>query len=384
MGTLESPTTIAPLLLRNLLISVFIYADKSLLNLAEKHRVLQLIRYALVSSFFFFLRLFPSLFPSLNPNFVGNHASKIPQKDTYVPAAVCGGCDSGIARALSQLLSIVNELPVSSRKYEVVRGLAERIMEENERENVEALREVNRNVISAAFSRTLIQLEAAMVEQGPDGVSHDGLDSRPEPVQYQLNRVMKAFRSVGNGALARIGRGKRGVNRSRFSAEKLAAELLWLAQKMAACGFEEEAVKRWASASNMGWLALSAEPRLQGSLVKVTAFLFKQAKNLGVEEDEEGEKEQQKQTKMKLLMSWLPLLCRASTGTDIPVLSMSEKADLEKVLEEIIELLGQEEQEQVLSLWLHHFTSCSFSDWPNLHASYGRWCSASRKFLVLQ
>ncbi|GLT26060.1 hypothetical protein SLA2020_011470 [Shorea laevis] len=379
MGTLESPTTIAPLLLRNLLISVFICADKSLLNLAEKHRVLQLIRYALVSSFFFFLRLFPSLFPFLNTNYVDNHASKITQKE-----AVCGGCDSGIARALSQLLSIVNELPVSSRKYEVVRGLAERIIEENERENVEALREVNRNVISAAFSRTLIQLEAAMAEQGPDGVGHDGLDSRPEPVQYQLNRIMKAFRSVGNGALARIGRGKTGVNRSRFSAEKLAAELLWLAQKMAACGFVEEAVKRWAAASNMGWLAFSAEPRLQGSLVKVTAFLFKQAKNLGVEEDEEGEKEQQRQTKMKLLMSWLPLLCRASTGTDVPVLSMREKADLEKVLEEIIELLGQEEQEQVLSLWLHHFTCCSSSDWPNLHASYARWCSASRKFLVLQ
>lgn len=112
--------------------------------------------------------------------------------------------------------------------------------------------------------------------------------------------------------------------------------------------------------------------------------MFKEAKNLGVEEDDEGEKEQQRQTEMKLLMSWLPLLCRASTGTDVPVLSMKEKADLEKVLEEIIELLGQEEQEQVLSLWLHHFTSFSSSDWPNLHASYARWCSASRKFLVLQ
>lgn len=83
-------------------------------------------------------------------------------------------------------------------------------------------------------------------------------------------------------------------------------------------------------------------------------------------------------------MSWLPLLCRASNGTDAPVLSINERAELERVLEETTEMLEQEEeQEKVLSLWLHHYIYCPSSDWPNLHACYARWCSASRKLLLL-
>lgn len=106
---------------------------------------------------------------------------------------------------------------------------------------------------------------------------------------------------------------------------------------------------------------------------------------MGQYETEESKMEQNKLTKLKMLQSWLPLLCRASNGTDAPVLSISERSELEKVLEETIqELEGEEEQEKVLSLWLHHFTHCSSSDWPNLHACYARWCSASRKQLLLQ
>lgn len=380
---------VAPLLLRNLVISIFVYADKSLLNLSQKHKLLELIRYALISSFLFFLRLLPSLCPNWNLNYAENHAFEVKQskKDIYATSAVCGAGDSGIARALSQLLSAVNEIPANSRKYEVVRSLAERIIDENERENVQILHEVNRNVVSAAFSKTLSHLEATMAQLGQDGVGHDGSDSGPVPVpvHYWLNQVLSMVRSVGKGAWTCISRGRTGMNSTSFSAEKLAAELLWLAQKMEACGFVEEAVERWASASNTAWRALSAEPRLQGSLVKISAFLFKQAKNMGLDEVEEGKKEQQRQTKMKMLTTWLPLLCRASIGTDVPVLSISERSELEKVLEDMIAMLEQEDdQEQVLSLWLHHFTHCSSSDWPNLHASYARWCSASRRLLVLQ
>ena len=89
------------------------------------------------------------------------------------------------------------------------------------------------------------------------------------------------------------------------------------------------------------------------------------------------------QVKFRMLQSWLPLLCRASNGTDAPVLSVSERTELEKVLEYIIERLEPEEQEQVLSLWLHHFTHSPSSDWPNLHSCFARWCTASRKQLLL-
>ncbi|KAL4323481.1 hypothetical protein GQ457_11G002220 [Hibiscus cannabinus] len=79
---------------------------------------------------------------------------------------------------------------------------------------------------------------------------------------------VKEWKGSGNGN--GNGNGREDVNRSGNSAEKLAVELLWLAEKMVACGFGEEAVERWASASNLASLSLLAEPRLQGSLVKVS------------------------------------------------------------------------------------------------------------------
>ncbi|KAK3002140.1 hypothetical protein RJ639_022321 [Escallonia herrerae] len=393
-----SPTTVAPLLLRNLLTSLFIYADKSLENLGEKYKLLQLLRYLLVTAFLFFLRLLPGFFSSLNPSkeYYGN-PFKVPKAETPdVLALESAGGGSGIARALSQLLSIINDIPVTSRKYEVVRSLAERLIDENLQEGSETLREVNCTVLSAAFSRTLRQLEAkaAAVDQdlGLDEVVPDG--TRNGDIHYlrRLNRVLRAVRHYGDAAWTRFGKPREGLSKTGSSAEKMSAELLWLAQKMAACGCVGEAVCRWASASRLAWLALSAEPRLQGSLVKVSgsppfaAFLLRQAKDLEGENDQEGEEskiEQRRHAKLRMLTSWLPLLCRASNGTDSPVLSTSEKAGLERVLEEMIESLeDEEEQEKALSLWLHHFTHCPSSDWPNLYACYARWCTASRRLLL--
>lgn len=114
-----------------------------------------------------------------------------------------------------------------------------------------------------------------------------------------------------------------------------------------------------------------------------SAFLFKEAKDYGVDEIDESKMKQCMQVKLKMLQTWLPLLCKASNGADAPSLSINERAELERVLEGIIEELEQEKQEQVLSLWLHHFTHCSSSDWPNLHACYARWCCKSRKQLLL-
>uniref|UniRef100_A0A5B7AXP0 Uncharacterized protein n=1 Tax=Davidia involucrata TaxID=16924 RepID=A0A5B7AXP0_DAVIN len=270
----SSPTTIAPLLLRNLLTSIFIYADKSLLNLTEKYKLLQVLRSLLISAFLFFLRILPSFYPSAD-NY--NYSFKPPKTDNYVQTTTAGGGDSGIARALSQLLSIVNDIPVSSRKYEGVRSLAERLIDENLREDNETLREVNCTVLSAAFSRTLAQLEAAVMGGCGGGNNSIGevADGGPRNGDYyRLNRILRAVLYYGDAAWTRFGKSREELGRSGNSAEKLAAELLWLAQKLAACGSDEEAVCRWASASNLAWLALSAEPRLQGSLVKVSGMLF--------------------------------------------------------------------------------------------------------------
>ncbi|XP_042495097.1 ethylene-responsive transcription factor 15-like [Macadamia integrifolia] len=52
----------------------------------------------------------------------------------------------------------------SSHKYEVVRGLAEKLINENLHEGFETLREVNRAALSRVFSKTR-QLEATMSRQ---------------------------------------------------------------------------------------------------------------------------------------------------------------------------------------------------------------------------
>lgn len=269
------PSTISPLVLRSMASSVFIYAEKLFINLAEKFKPFEIIRYVLITSFLFFLRLPSFLFLSdLPPNSQSHVYTFNPPKSNDHYLIGSGVSDSGIARALSQVLSIINDIPVSSRKYAIVRSLAERLIEENRREDAEGLREVNRAVLSSAFSRTLSYLEAAMVELGQDRIGHDG--AGPAPVQYWVKRALRVVRSIGDGVWVWAMEGTRGlredVNRSGNSAEKLAAELLWLAQKLVACGFGEEAVERWASASNLASLSLLAEPRVQGSLLKVSSM----------------------------------------------------------------------------------------------------------------
>ncbi|KAL4352959.1 hypothetical protein GQ457_06G003420 [Hibiscus cannabinus] len=111
------------------------------------------------------------------------------------------------------------------------------------------------------------------------------------------------------------------------------------------------------------------------------SFLFRQTKGMGLQETEVGNKERLRQTKLEMLKSWLPLLCRASTGIGMPWLSTSESAELGKILEDAIDILQHDEQEQVVSLWLHHFTYSPSTDWPNLHGPYARWCATSRKLV---
>ncbi|XP_050364567.1 uncharacterized protein LOC126783189 [Argentina anserina] len=402
----ESSSSMTPLLFRNLITSLFILAETSISSLAQKHKALELIRYVFVSCFLFFLRLLLSLNPRSTKNSeslfstVYDYNEKPPNKVTgrknkYMPAANgrAGGDsdnekDTAIARALSQLLSIVNDIPVSSRKYQVVRSLAENLIHENQKEGVEALRQVNRRALTAAFSRTLNQLEAAAIleqQQHHSGGDIDGL------VCGHHHWAVRAVRLVADVVWSKEVTSSGG---SRSSEEKLAAELLWLAETMASCGFAQEAVWRWASASGLARLSITAEPRLQASLVKLSALLLKYAKDMGVDKGDDhehdykgsNEKRETKQVKMQMqmLVLWIPLLCIASNGTDVPVLSINERAELERVLEEIIEKqLAEEDQERVLTLWLHHFTCCSSSDWPNLHASYARWCKASRKQLLI-
>lgn len=379
---IEPPSATTPFLIHNFLLPLFIYTDKSLIILTHKFKLFKFIRYTLITAFLFLLKIIQtSLHPNHNNSFNSDsHFDELFKCNDAVNGGSGSTGDTCIARALTQLLAIITETPVSSRKYEIVRSYAEKLMDENLAEGYEPLRKVNATVLSRAFSRTLRQLEVAAVVAGDDD---DVMSSSGDVVKkgngyFGLNRVMKTVAWTG----FRFRKNRLGLG---GSAEKLSAELLWLAEKLTACGSADEAVTQWASASKLASVALSAQLRLQGSLVKLSAYLFKQVASMGDEDAEEGNTEEVRKLKMKMLMSWLPFLCRASIGTDAPILTFNAKIELENVLGELIgSLKHEEEQEKVLSLWLHHFTHCSSSDWPNLHVYYARWCTASRKLLILE
>ncbi|KAL7598376.1 hypothetical protein Lser_V15G24365 [Lactuca serriola] len=399
-----APTPLAPLLLRNILLPLFIYSDKTLINLSHKFKLFHIIRYTLITAFLFFLKVIPSFISSsLQHSQTHNHnhnsdsefdsdSSTYPWVPFLKGSGNCNdlaGADGSlvdetcIARALTQLLAILNEIPVSSRKYEIVRSYAEKLMDENLEEGYEPLRKVNAKVLSAAFSRALQQLQSAAVAAAKYDIEKNtttgGDVTKKGGGYFGLNRVIKTVGHYGDFAWTQFTKPK---TRLRVSAEKLSAELLWLAEKLVACGSADEAVQQWASASKLACVALSAPQRLQGSLVKLSVYLFKEAVSMGGQDDD---MEELRKVKTKLLMSWLPFLCRATIGVEAPVLTFNEKAELENMLGKLIESLKhEEEQEKVLSLWLHHYAHCPSSDWPNLYQYYDRWCTASRNLFILQ
>ena len=373
-GSTDGGTTPLPLppLLRTLISSLFNTAadENSFLSFSLNYKLFQTLRFIILTFYLFLLRFIPSFF------FIEKYQDsiKLNLKHRNNKFVHDSRNDTAIGRALSQLLSALNDIPVSSRKYEVVRSLAEKIIDDNHLDGVASLREVNRVALSGAFGRALKQLQEKVADREGEGeLEGDGGDY----YRMMRRRIRWVVRMVGwkvrggEGSLCGV------------PAEKLAAELVWMVRKMVDCGCSDEAIRRWAVASDLGFLSLSADPRLQASLVKLAAFLFKEAKEMGVDEIEESKMKQCMQVKLKMLQTWLPLLCRASNGADVPALSINERAELERVLEGIIEGLEQEKQEHVLSLWLHHFTHCSSSDWPNLHLCYARWCCKSRKQLLL-
>lgn len=221
--------------------SSFPYLSKPLQIVSVRYKLLQIIQTSVALSFFFLRILFSLL------------SSRTPQKTRIVADEhqISGSGDSGVARALSQMLSIVHEIPVSSRKYETLRSLAEKVMDENVKEESA---DVNRAVLSSAFEMALARLERLMWWRAEE----------PRDALWLVRPVGWVFRAVAG---SEVGSGS-------GSPEKIAAELLWMARKMVECGAGEEAVYVWGSASSLGSMAVAAEPALQGSLVKLSGICF--------------------------------------------------------------------------------------------------------------
>ncbi|KAI3933714.1 hypothetical protein MKW92_052580 [Papaver armeniacum] len=352
-------------------------SSKLLSTHTHKYKLLQILHQILCIALYwivFFLRLLPSLYP--NPKTPSRHFDAFSGKRErdFIQETTVNGDSTSVSRALTQILSIINEIPVSSRKYELLRSLAEKLIEDNLKVGSDVLRDINCTVLSSAFAKTLQQLESAVLEE----VKETTLIGSSE---HRLDRFCIQFGHIANE------RGH-GLMKRQVFLNRMLGQLRSL--QLSCFGW----LKR---SSRLAWLSISVEPRVQGSLVKISAFLLKEARKMGqtdeMEKDQNNDDEyvtkmvrkhdEQREKKMKLLMSWLPFLCRASKGTDAPVLSTSDRVEVERAIEDLISTFRKDQQEKVLALWLHHFTYCPLSDWPNLQSCYNSWLDASRKQLAI-
>ncbi|GJN22324.1 hypothetical protein PR202_gb09879 [Eleusine coracana subsp. coracana] len=277
-------------------------------------------------------------------------------------------CAAG--RALGHVLAVACRLPVSSRKYDLVRGLAERLLDDNLRAEAAA---VNRAALAAAFARALRRLERAAAGGG------HWWPGTERAVRAGVRWLRRSASLAASSMEDEEGFG------GGPAAEKLAAELLWIGTKMAECGAARDAVAQFGAAARLGCRAMVAEPTLQVSLLQLAVFLFKYANSSEFEQSTGGkaaDKGAAAEQRMAMLRSWLPLLCRGSNGTDAPVLSSRERSEMVGVLEDLIDKLSWEQQEEILALWLHHFASCPDTDWPNLETCFTRWYTKSRRLLA--
>ncbi|KAK9102848.1 hypothetical protein Sjap_020102 [Stephania japonica] len=287
-----------------------------------------------------------------------------------------------IGRQLSHIIGLFSEIPSTSRKYQVVVGMADKIVEENMRSGQVVLKEINRSTLSSAFNRTANSLYRSLGSSGRDPEEGDAWPSRmlsALPLGSYVVSYFRGLRFFVNTLLLTAG-GSSGGKRALIAAsecavveEKLAHELLWVTNKLRVSIAVDEALVQWSYASGLASRALYAHPRVQGTLIKISAIL--------IEEIVRGDLEVPRQVKFRILLLWLPLFCYASSGLSYTILTGYEKAEMEKVIDEVISTLPLDDQEQILMNWMHDYAT-SASDWPNPQNSYYRWFHICRELLV--
>ncbi|KFK39314.1 hypothetical protein AALP_AA3G228700 [Arabis alpina] len=298
---------------------------------------------------------------------------------------------NSLGRALCHVLALMNEIPVTSRKYQFAMNMAEKIMEDNaESCNVDLL-DVNRAALASSFARTAARLQDSLKRSRTvDEPFLGGLPLRlvsalplggyvtsyVRGLTTCINTVRSLADMTGNllsqsrrKESAMVGAGGSRENEVEIAVEKLAEELLWMTEKLRRYGAIEEGIKRWSYASGLASLSLTAAPRVQGLMVKISALL--------IGELARDNTQVPGQVKFRLLANWLPLFSHARNGLAFPVLTGYERVEVERAIDKAISTLPALDQEILLTNWLQDF-SVSASEWPNLTPAYDRWCQSTR------
>lgn len=189
----------------------------------------------------------------------------------------------------------MNEIPVTSRKYQFAMGMAEKIMEDNAQSGHVDLLDVNRAALASSFARTTALLQDCLKRSRTADEPFGGLPLRVvsalplggyvasyvRGLTACINTVRSLADMTGNllsqsrrreSAVVRAG----GIqeNEAELAVEKLAEELLWMTEKLRRYGAVAEGIKRWSYASGLASLSLTAAPRVQGLMVKISGKVY--------------------------------------------------------------------------------------------------------------
>ena len=158
--------------------------------------------------------------------------------------------------------------------------MADKIVDENIRDGHVELMQLNRMALASAFAHTSSLLYGSIksCSHAEDSSSWTTrLVGSVFPLGlHVIKRLGTVFPFLGGGGsstkqVTLIG----GVCESHVVAEKHAQELLWLTNKMRLCGTVDEALVQWSLASGLASVALTANPRVQGFMVKISGnFIF--------------------------------------------------------------------------------------------------------------
>ncbi|XP_063938105.1 uncharacterized protein LOC108204513 isoform X2 [Daucus carota subsp. sativus] len=306
---------------------------------------------------------FPSSVPSLDMVLYEGYDA--------VPVQALGG-------ALSQILYLLNGLSATSRKYQFALTMADKIVDENLRDGHVELMQLNRMALASAFARTSNLLYGS-IKSCSQAEDNSSWTTRLVGTVFPLGlRIIKSLGTIfpvlgGGGSSMKQVELIGGSCEGQVLAEKHAQELLWLTNKMRLCGIVDEALVQWSLASNLASVALTANPRVQGLIIKISAILFAEIIRCNIDVARE--------VKFRLLAIWIPMFCYAENGVSYPILTGYEKAETEKVMDQLISGMPVADQHIILTNWLQDFL-ISTSDWPNLQLSYDRWCHTSRKLVA--
>ncbi|KAJ0038711.1 hypothetical protein Pint_23210 [Pistacia integerrima] len=332
---------------------------------------------------------FDSLLPSsLSPS--SSSLSLWPSSGSSLDLILYEGIDGpsvkALGRSLTHVLALLNEIPATSSKYQFAMTMADTIMEGNARHDHSELLQVNQTALSSAFARTstLLYRSLQITNQSQDDSGGWPIRTiKALPFGSYVAPYVKGLSFCFNSVMSWVDTGVSRLQKKKeegadeygeVMAEKLAQELLWITNKLRAYGAVDQALMQWSHASALASLSLTASPRVQGLIVKISGILF-------------GDLNRQdywmvtREVKFKLLVLWIPLFCHANNGVAYPILSSFEKVEIQREMNEAISSLPAIDQEVILTNWVQDF-AVSASDWPNLQLSYDRWCQSARQLVT--